>query len=742
VLGLTGVLVALVVLTIILAGVFLVRPSFTAGATGKILAFIGLCVLPTLCIGTGMSFHMERSKQTAYCISCHSMVTHGQSLYVLNPSYIPAQHFQNHLVQPNQACYTCHTDYTMYGPLKDKLKGLRYVYMEYVSSPPKTIHLDGTYNNSQCLHCHAGTRDFEANLNHMAPMGSLVTNQISCISGGCHSTIHNASEVANLKMWKEGTAPAPVEAEAAPAPAEPAAASGSSKAPAGNSAGNATSARGKSIFESQHCAACHGDAGVGASGPALTHTSSRYPPAKLTAVLKTPTAQMKAAGMTPLSVNAADMKALVSYVDGLGGTSAASAAKPPAAGSSSPASAKVKPGAKSEPPKAASAATPPASASPSAAPAAPSKAPAGKSASDASAAHGKSIFESQHCAACHGEAGAGGSGPALTHTSAQYAPAQLTAVLKTPTPKMKAAGMAPVSVNAADMKALVSYVDGLGKTSAAPAATAPAAASTSPAPAAAGTAATAPAAASTSPAPAAAGTPASAAPSKAPAGNSASDAATAHGKNIFESQHCAACHGEAGGGASGPALTHTSAQYPPAQLTAVLKAPTAKMKAAGMTPLTVNAADMEALVSYVDGLGKTSAASAATAAPSNAPAGNSASDAAAAQGKSIFKSHGCAACHGEAGGGASGPALTHIQYSPAQLTAVLKAPTAPMRAAGMAPVPVDAADMEALVSYVTSLKGTSAAPAGPVTATTPSKPAPKKKGALHRLFAPGAGPVF
>ncbi len=597
-LGLTGVLVALVVLTIILAGVFLVRPSFTAGATGKILAFIGLCVLPTLCIGTGMSFHMERSKQTAYCISCHSMVTHGQSLYVLNPSYIPAQHFQNHLVQPNQACYTCHTDYTMYGPLKDKLKGLRYVYMEYVSSPPKTIHLDGTYNNSQCLHCHAGTRDFEANLNHMAPMGSLVTNQISCISSGCHSTIHNASEVANLKMWKEGTAPAPVEAEAAPAPAEPAAASGSSKAPAGNSAGNATSARGKSIFESQHCAACHGDAGVGASGPALTHTSSRYPPAKLTAVLKTPTAQMKAAGMTPLSVNAADMKALVSYVDGLGGTSAASAA------------------------------------------------------------------------------------------------------------------------------------------------TAPAAASTSPAPAAAGTAATAPAAASTSPAPAAAGTPASAAPSKAPAGNSASDAATAHGKNIFESQHCAACHGEAGGGASGPALTHTSAQYPPAQLTAVLKAPTAKMKAAGMTPLTVNAADMEALVSYVDGLGKTSAASAATAAPSNAPAGNSASDAAAAQGKSIFKSHGCAACHGEAGGGASGPALTHIQYSPAQLTAVLKAPTAPMRAAGMAPVPVDAADMEALVSYVTSLKGTSAAPAGPVTATTPSKPAPKKKGALHRLFAPGAGPVF
>ena len=720
--GLTGVLVSLVVLTIILAGVFLVRPSFTAGATGKILAFIGLCVLPTLCIATGMSFHMERSKQTAYCISCHSMETHGQSLYVLDKSYIPAQHFQNHLVQPKQACYTCHTDYTMYGPLKDKLKGLRYVYMEYVSSPPKVIHLDGTYKNSQCLHCHAGTRDFEANLNHMGPIASLVSNQISCISSGCHSTIHNASEVANLKMWKEGAAPAPVDAGAAPAPAEPAAASGSSKAPTGNSASDATAARGKSVFESQHCAACHGDAGVGGSGPALTHTSSRYPPAKLTAVLKAPTAQMKAAGMTPLSVNAADMEALVSYVDGLGGTSAASTATPQAAGSSSPAPAKVQPGAKPAPPKAASAATPPASTSPSAATAATSKPPVGKSASDATAARGKSIFESQHCAACHGEAGAGASGPALTHTSTRYPPAKLTAVLKAPTAQMKAAGMTPLSVNAADMKALVSYVDGLGGKSAAPAATTPAAASTSPAPATAGTAATA-------------------STSKAPAGNSTSDATAAHGKSIFESQHCAACHGEAGAGGSGPALTHTSAQYPPAKLTAVLKAPTGPMKAAGMVPVTVNAADMEALVSYVDGLGKTSAASAATAAPSKAPTGNSASDA-TTQGKSVFKSQGCAGCHGEAGGGGSGPSLTHTQYSSTQLTAILKTPTAEMKAAGMAPVSANAVDMEALVSYVGSLGGKSAAPAGPVTATVPSNPESKKKGIFHRLFAPGGGPLL
>jgi cytochrome c-type protein NapC len=460
VLGLTGVLVALIVLTIVLAGVFLVRPSITVGATGKILAFIGLCVLPALCIGTGMSSHMQRSQQTAYCISCHSMESHGESLHVLDTSYIPAQHFQNHFVPPNQACYTCHTDYTMYGPLKDKLKGLRYLYMEYVSTPPKTIHLDGKYSNQQCLHCHEGARNFEENLSRMPPLAALKSDQISCISSGCHDTIHNASEVDHLKMWTEGAASTSVASAAAPA--------GPSKAPVGSSAGGAAAAQGKSVFDSNGCGGCHGVAGGGGSGPALTHTSSQYPPAKLTAVLKAPTAGMKAAGMVPLTLNAADMKALVSYVGSLGGASATSAATPLASGSSSPA---------------------PASAGPVAT-AAPSKVPAGSSAGGATAAQGKAIFDSNGCSGCHGVAGGGGSGPALTHTSSQYPPAKLTAVLKAPTAAMKAAGMVPLTLNAADMKALVSYVTSLGGTSAASAATRPGSGSSSPAPASAGPVAT------------------------------------------------------------------------------------------------------------------------------------------------------------------------------------------------------------------------------------------------------------
>ena len=61
----------------------------------------------------------------------------GQSLYVDDPSYIPAKHFQNNLVPRDRACYTCHTDYTMFGTMHSKLRGLRHVYVQYLGKIPR-----------------------------------------------------------------------------------------------------------------------------------------------------------------------------------------------------------------------------------------------------------------------------------------------------------------------------------------------------------------------------------------------------------------------------------------------------------------------------------------------------------------------------------------------------------------------------------------------------------------------------
>jgi cytochrome c-type protein NapC len=201
-----AVLICQITLSIVLAAVFLIRPSVTHAVSWKILAFIGLFLLPAMCIVGGMNTHIQRSEQTRFCISCHVMIPYGQSLYVDDPSHIPAQHFQNHRVPVDTACHSCHADYTIYGPLKDKMQGLTRIYKQYVSTPPDpaAIRIAGGFKNAQCLHCHLGARSFEENPVHAALLDSLKSEQTSCLTSGCHDTAHDIENLSHLKFWKPG----------------------------------------------------------------------------------------------------------------------------------------------------------------------------------------------------------------------------------------------------------------------------------------------------------------------------------------------------------------------------------------------------------------------------------------------------------------------------------------------------------------------------------------------------------
>jgi ubiquinol-cytochrome c reductase cytochrome b subunit len=77
-------------------------------------------------------------------------------------------------------------------------------------------------------------------------------------------------------------------------------------------------AKGKAIFESQSCNACHGDGGVGtAAGPALIGVGAKVSADQITELLRHPTTKMKAGGMPTPDLSPDDMKALVAYVTSL-----------------------------------------------------------------------------------------------------------------------------------------------------------------------------------------------------------------------------------------------------------------------------------------------------------------------------------------------------------------------------------------------------------------------------------------
>jgi cytochrome c-type protein NapC len=201
----TSLILAVLVITIVLAVLVAVRPSLTVARGGKILAFLAFFIFPVFAGLLGLENHMERAKQTSFCLTCHIMERYGQSLHVDDASYIPAAHFQNGRIPREEACYTCHTDYSIFGGFKSKFRGLHHIYAQYVTTPKMPIKLYHPYNNRECLHCHEGSRSFEQGAIHTADpqtMADIKSNKLSCMTSGCHDTIHNVGQLDHVKYWK------------------------------------------------------------------------------------------------------------------------------------------------------------------------------------------------------------------------------------------------------------------------------------------------------------------------------------------------------------------------------------------------------------------------------------------------------------------------------------------------------------------------------------------------------------
>jgi len=194
------------VLIITLAAVLAVAlaPGITITRGGKVLAFLALFIFPILAGSLGYEEHMERSKETSFCLSCHVMEPYGRSLHVDDSTWLPAAHYQNNRVPRENACYTCHTDYVMYSGIKAKWRGLHHIYAQYFGDPKPPLHLYHAYNNRECLHCHLGARSFEEGATHNADpqiMADIKSNKMSCLSSGCHDQIHNADKLTEAKYW-------------------------------------------------------------------------------------------------------------------------------------------------------------------------------------------------------------------------------------------------------------------------------------------------------------------------------------------------------------------------------------------------------------------------------------------------------------------------------------------------------------------------------------------------------------
>ena len=191
-------------LAILTAGLALVRPRLIMSGGGKAFGFVALFVFPLLASSAAGKAHLERSKSTSFCLSCHVMEQYGRSLHIDDLDHVPAKHFQNNRVPRESACYSCHTTYTMYGNLSAKLRGLKHLYVQYLGKIPDRVALYTPYNNRECLHCHAGMRKYEETSSHHKSEDMLAraaANELSCVSGNCHDIVHDVGNLLDAPIW-------------------------------------------------------------------------------------------------------------------------------------------------------------------------------------------------------------------------------------------------------------------------------------------------------------------------------------------------------------------------------------------------------------------------------------------------------------------------------------------------------------------------------------------------------------
>ena len=184
-----GLGIAFVVLAVGLLGMAWRRLRLTGLTPGlKELLILPLVVLPVVIVFFGYSYGIESSKNIESCGSCHVMKPYLADLQDPGSDTLAATHYKNRYIQEHH-CYTCHTDYGMFGTLEAKMAGLGHVRRYLTGAYTLPIKISKPYPNGRCLGCHGRSQKFLKSEGHPPEdMPKLVSGENSCIE--CHGPAH------------------------------------------------------------------------------------------------------------------------------------------------------------------------------------------------------------------------------------------------------------------------------------------------------------------------------------------------------------------------------------------------------------------------------------------------------------------------------------------------------------------------------------------------------------------------
>jgi cytochrome c nitrite reductase small subunit len=147
-------------------------------------------LLPVAAYGLASMHMLEGSKQTEFCGSCHVMTPVQKSVQG-NDGSLASIHYARGLVPHDQACYTCHSGYGIWGGVDAKLAGVRHMLLTVTGGYTLPVAMHAPFDINSCLGCHAYAASFRAVEAHQDPdlQKQLLSREMSC-TGVCHPPAH------------------------------------------------------------------------------------------------------------------------------------------------------------------------------------------------------------------------------------------------------------------------------------------------------------------------------------------------------------------------------------------------------------------------------------------------------------------------------------------------------------------------------------------------------------------------
>jgi len=158
-----------------------------AGFRARVLLFLGVCCVPFPAMLMSTAVGLEQSKAIAFCDSCHLMRAFVADMKDPDSRSLSALHFRNRYIQ-DEHCYSCHTDYGLFGTLEAKVGGMSHVWSEFAGAGGGLVRPKTNYRFTICLNCHGQSSKFVKQKGHAGVVNRVVGGQAACTE--CHTRSH------------------------------------------------------------------------------------------------------------------------------------------------------------------------------------------------------------------------------------------------------------------------------------------------------------------------------------------------------------------------------------------------------------------------------------------------------------------------------------------------------------------------------------------------------------------------